>query len=141
MLICKLFLNSIIYKFLSVCFNLLMKNIFDKFKNLFDGTKEASIKDLYDKMDTVLNQAEQDVGGNFFPEEKTLSPEEVHYHTLKLKKGADFDLISRNYAKLKEKYNPELYKSDEKKYKKALELVSRVEMAYNYFKNKFEIQE
>ncbi len=118
-----------------------MKNIFDKFKNLFEGTKEVSIKDLYEKMDTVLNQAEQDVGGNFFPEEKTLSPEEVHYQVIRLKAGADFDLVRKNYARLKEKYNPELYKSDEKKYKKALELDARLEMAYNYFKNKFEIQE
>lgn len=118
-----------------------MKNIFDKFMNLFNGTKEVSIKDLYDKMDSVLDEAEQEVGGDFFPKEKTLSVEEVHYQTLKLKNGADFESISKNYAKLKEKYNPELYKSDEKKYKKALELVSRVEMAYNYFKNKFEIQE
>lgn len=118
-----------------------MKNIFDKFKNLFEGTKEVSIKELYEKMDTVLNQAEQDVGGNFFPEEKTLSPEEVHYQVLRLKAGADFDLVRKKYAGLKEKYNPELYKSDEKKYKKALELDARLEMAYNYFKNKFKIQE
>lgn len=118
-----------------------MKNILDKVKGIFNNKKEVSVKELYDNMDEILSQAEQDVGGNFFPEEKLLSVDEVHYRALRLKSGADFELIQKNYARLKEKYNPELYKNDENKYNKAVELDTKLEVAYKYFKNKFKIEE
>ena len=117
-----------------------MKNILDKFKNLFEKN-EPSTKDLYSKMDALLMQAEEDVGGNFFPKEKTLSTEDVHYRAMHLKSGVGFDVIQQKYAKLKQKYNPDLYKSNEEKYKKAVELNARLEMAYSFFKNKFKIDE
>lgn len=118
-----------------------MKNIFDKLKNVFGSKKELSTKELYAQMDEILNQAEADIGGNFFPKEKLLSTEDVHYKSLRLEPGAGFDLIQEKYHKLKEKYNPELYKFDEEKYEKALELEARIEMAYLFFKNKFKIEE
>lgn len=117
-----------------------MKNILDKVKSIFNN-KDVSVKELYDNMENVLSQAEQDIGGKFFPEETPLSVEDVHYRALHLKNGADFELIKKNYARLKEKYNPELYKNDENKYNKAVELDTKLEVAYKYFKNKFKIEE
>ena len=116
-----------------------MKNIFDKFKKVFGAKKELSTQELYAQMDSVLNQAESDVGGEFFPKEELLSTDEVHYKSLELENGSGFDLIQEKYQELKAKYNPELHKSNEDEYEKALELDARLEMAYLYFKNKFNI--
>ena len=117
-----------------------MKNIFGKIKQVFDGKKELSTKELYAQMDSLLQQVEEDVGGNFFPQEKTLSTDEVHYLALRLKSGANFEMIQKKYSELKKKYNPAHFEKDEVKYKKALELDARVEMAYSYFKSKYDIK-
>ena len=64
----------------------------------------------------------------------------MHYQALKLKAGAPFEKIKEQYAKLKNKYNPELFKDNETKYEKAKELDARVEFAYCYFKQKLGIE-
>ncbi len=116
-----------------------MKDIIKSIKNILPIKKEPNIKDLFNNMSSMLEQAENDFGGNVFPKEKLLSSEQVHYKILKLKAGADFEKIKTNYQKLKQKYNPELYKNDEIKYQKALEANTKIDIAYNYFKNKFQL--
>ena len=116
-----------------------MKNIIKSLKKILPIKKEPTTKELFDNMDYLLEKAEKDFGGNIFPKEKLLSTEQVHYKTLKLEEGSDFEKIRSNYAKLKTKYNPEKYKNDEIKYQKAVETNTRIDVAFDYFKNKFKI--
>lgn len=117
-----------------------MKNIINDIKNMVTGKKEISTKDAFELMNKELEDAEKAYGKKIFPEENTLTPEEVHYRALKLKAGAPFEKIQEQYAKLKNKYNPELFKDNEKKYEKAKELDARAEFAFQYFKQKFGIK-
>lgn len=117
-----------------------MKNIINDLKNIIKGNKEISTKEAFELMNKELEEAEKAYGKDIFPKEKLLSPEEVHYNTLELKNGAPFEKIQEHYAKLKKKYNPELFKDDETKYNKAKELDARIEFAFCYFKQKFEIE-
>lgn len=117
-----------------------MKNIINDIKNMVTGKKEFSTKEAFALMNKELEEAEKAYGKNIFPEDNVLSPEDVHYQALKLKAGAPFEKIQAQYAKLKNKYNPELFKNNETKFKKAKELDARVEFAYSYFKQKFEIE-
>ena len=117
-----------------------MKNIINDIKNIVKGKKEISTKDAFALMNKELEEAEKAYGKQIFPEDKVLSPEEVHYQALKLKAGTPFEKIKEQYAKLKNKYNPELFKDNETKYEKAKELDARVEFAYCYFKQKFGIE-
>lgn len=118
-----------------------MKNILNDLKNMLTGEKEISTKDAFALMNKEIEEAEKSFGKNIFPKDEVLSPEEVHYKALKLKAGAPFEKIQEQYAKLKNKYNPEAFKDNEEKYEKAKELDARVEFAYSYFKQKFGIEE
>ena len=117
-----------------------MKNILNDIKSMIKGEKEISTKDAFALMNKELEEAEKAYGKEIFPNEKVLSPEEVHYRALKLKSGAPFEKIQERYAKLKKKYNPDLYKDNETKFEKSKELDARVEFAYSYFKQKFGIE-
>ena len=117
-----------------------MKKLLKSLQKILPIKKEqVTTKDLFDNMHKLLDEAEADFGGNVFPKEKLLSSEQVHYRTLRLKEGSDFEKIRENYSKLKKKYNPENYKKDEAKYQKAIEANMRIELAFNYFKNKYKI--
>lgn len=105
-----------------------------------NAKKEPSTAELFKKMDAVLTQAEQDVGGNFFPEENVLTTEQVHYMILNLQEGDDFSKIQKSYAELKHKYLPDKYKDDENKYNEILEMATKLDIAYAYFKKKFDIE-
>ncbi len=117
-----------------------MNKFIDKIKNLV-GKKEPSLAEMYDMMNEELKKAEDEVGGNFFPQEKVLTPEQVHYATLKLKKDATFDEAKASYNELKKKYNPENFEKDSEKYKKAEELTARLEFSFAYIKQKFGMNE
>lgn len=91
-------------------------------------------------MDDILEQAEQDVGGNFFPKDSTLTTEQVHYLTLNLKEGADFEHIKERYLELKKNYPlSNEYDGEEEQYKEILEINTKLDIAYTYFKKKFSI--
>lgn len=118
-----------------------MKNILNDIKNIIKGdNKEISTKDAFALMNKELEEAEKAYGKDIFPKENNLSAEEVHYRALNLKDGAPFEKIQEHYAKLKKKYNPELFESNKEKYEKAKELDARVEIAFQYFKQKFDIK-
>ena len=51
--------------------------------------------------------------------------------------GASFDEIKKSYRKLLKKYHPDKFHNDEKKYKIAQDLVDKLNMAYNYFEEKY----
>lgn len=116
-----------------------MKDLIKSLKNIMNNKKEPSTSDLFKKMDSILEQAEQDVGGNFFPKETTLTTEQVHCLTLNLKNSDSFDQIKENYLELKKKYLPDIYKEDENKYKEILDINTRLDIAYAYFKRKFNV--
>lgn len=117
-----------------------MKDLLKSLKSLINTKKEPSTAELFKKMDDVLKQAENDVGGNFFPEENNLTTEQVHYLTLNLEYGSDFSKIKERYSELKKKILPDNYKEDEKKYKEIQEMNTKLEIAYTYFKKKFDIK-
>ena len=117
-----------------------MKDIIKSLKSLIRTPKEPSTSELFKKMDDILEQAEQDVGGNFFPKDSTLTTEQVHYLTLNLKEGADFEHIKNRYLELKKKYPlSNEYDGKEEQYKEILEINTKLDIAYTYFKKKFSI--
>ncbi len=117
-----------------------MKDIIKSLKSLILTQKEPSTSELFKKMDDILEQAEQDVGGNFFPKDATLTTEQVHYLTLNLKEGADFEHIKEKYLELKNKYPlSNEYEGKEEQYKEILEINTKLDIAYTYFKKKFSI--
>lgn len=115
-----------------------MKNIIKSIKKILPIKKETTAKELFDRMDSLLDEAEKDFGGNFFPKEELLTTEQVHYKALDLNEGSDFEQIKESYIKLKKIYNPQKYKNNEIEYQNAIEANTRIELAFNYFKNKFE---
>lgn len=117
-----------------------MNKVFDKIKNLFSKEKkEKTTAEIFEIMNKELADAEEAVGGNFFPKENISSSEQVHSKVLQLGSEYDFEQVYANYQKLKKEYNPEQYKQDEVKYKEYAELDARLEYAYGYFKQKFGI--
>lgn len=117
-----------------------MNKFIDKIKNLV-AKKEPSLAEMYDLMNQELKKAEDDVGGDFFPKEKVLTPEQVHYATLELKQDATFEDAKASYSELKKKYNPEKFEKDSDEYKEFQEKVARLEFSYAFFKQKFGINE
>lgn len=63
--------------------------------------------------------------------------EEEYYANLELPYGASFDEIKTSYRKLLKKYHPDRFYNDEKKLQLAQEVVIKLNLAYNYFENKF----
>ena len=72
-----------------------MKEILDKIKNLV-GKKEPSLADMYKLMNDELKKAEDDMGGNFFPEEKVLTPEQLE----KAKQFTSTKMLAQNIAQV-----------------------------------------
>jgi DnaJ-domain-containing protein 1 len=71
--------------------------------------------------------------------EPILNPEETkHYKTLGLPVGTGFDLIKKKYKQLVKKYHPDRHQANPKNHKIALERTRDLNMAYNYFKDKYE---
>lgn len=109
-----------------------MANFFDGIKNLINNNnkKDVSLKSAFELMNKELEDATNCYDKNFFPEEEVLTPEEMHYSALNLPAGASFEDIQKKYKELKIKYNTDEF----------LEESSRVEYAYQYFKQKFNIK-
>ena len=107
-----------------------MTNFFNGIKNLINkNKKEVSLKDAFETMSKEIEKATNSYDKNFFPEEEVLSPEEIHYSVLNLPAGSNFEIIQKKYTELKSKYNPEENQEE----------LSRLEYAYKYFKQKFDI--
>ena len=71
--------------------------------------------------------------------EPTLNPEETkHYKTLGLAVGTNFVEIKKKYKQLVKKYHPDRHQANPKNHKIALDRTRDLNMAYNYFKDKFE---
>lgn len=60
-----------------------------------------------------------------------------YYANLELSYGASFDEIKASYRKLLKKYHPDRFYNDEKKLQLAQEVVTKLNLAYNYFEKKF----
>lgn len=63
--------------------------------------------------------------------------EKEYYANLELPYGASFSEIKTAYRKLLKKYHPDKFYNDEKKLQLAQEVVIKLNLAYNYFENKF----
>ena len=108
-----------------------MTNFFDSIKNLIGkNKKEVSLKDAFEMMDKELNEATNSYDKDFFPEEEVLSTEEMHYSALNLPAGSNFEEIQKKYKELKSKYNTEEHQEEK----------ARLEYAYRYFKQKFNLK-
>ncbi len=63
--------------------------------------------------------------------------EKEYYANLELSFGAGFDEIKSSYKKLLKKYHPDKFYGNEKKLALAQEVVKKLNMAYNYFEEKY----
>lgn len=73
---------------------------------------------------------------NYAPNTKN-TLEEEYYANLELPYGSSFDEIKTSYRKLLKKYHPDKFYNDEKKLQLAQEVVTKLNLAYNYFEKKF----
>lgn len=87
----------------------------------FDDIDDAYDKAFNQKEEPVINQAEK-----------------IHYEALGLPLGTGFPLIKSKYKKLVKKHHPDRHQSDPDRHKIALERTRKLNMAYNYFKDKYE---
>lgn len=112
-----------------------MRKFLDKFKNLIGDKKEkVTLKSAFENMQSELVDVENSYGKEFFPKEKEVSPEVMHYRALKLEPNTSFEEIKVQYKKLKKEHSP---KTDEKFSKDDAEILATIEFAYSYFKKKF----
>jgi len=93
------------------------ENEYDKFEDIDDAYERA----FNQKTEPTVN-----------PEEKT------HYQALGLAIGTDFVQIKSKYKQLVKKFHPDRHQANPKNYKIAMERTRTLNMAYNYFKDKFE---
>lgn len=77
-------------------------------------------------------------GSGSSKKEKSVSKEEQYFKNLELKPTKDFMVIKKQYRKLMKKYHPDRYNNDEEMRKTAEKITSKLNEAYDYFKNKYE---
>ena len=65
------------------------------------------------------------------------SLEQEYYANLELPYGAGFDEIKASYKRLLKKYHPDKFYGNEKKLAIAQEVVKKLNLAYNYFEEKY----
>lgn len=65
------------------------------------------------------------------------SLEKEYYANLELPFGAGFDEIKSSYKRLLKKYHPDKFYGNEKKLAIAQDVVKKLNMAYNYFEEKY----
>ena len=119
--------------FLRRAINIIRSNInskFDKDINIQDipfGTQQS-----YEQEQTT---SEQKVPSNFCSQTEKLERE--YYANLELDYGSSFDDIKKKYRTLLKKYHPDKFHNDDKKRKIAERVVAKLNMAYNYFEEKY----
>ena len=118
--------------------NIIRSNINSNEKINFDFFKNQNSyeNDFDSSMYENFNQNQS----NYQTQENLNSKEDIeaqYYANLELPYGASFDEIKKSYRKLLKKYHPDKFHNDEKKYKIAQDLVVKLNMAYNYFEEKY----
>lgn len=109
-----------------------MNKFFSNIKTLINSnSKETSMSldKAFKLMDEEFKNATNAYDKDFFPQEKVLSPEEMHYSNLNLPPNSDFEDINKSYKNLKSKYEQE----------NDLENLAKLDYSYKYFKQKFNI--
>ena len=116
--------------FLKRALDIIKSNFYsDKhFYKTFDGLEEENHIE-YDFQNKSKNSSSTNLKHN--------SLEAEYYANLELAYGASFSEIKTAYRKLLKKYHPDRFYNDEKKLQLAQEVVTKLNLAYNYFENKF----
>lgn len=90
----------------------------------------------YDKFDDIDEAYEKAFNQK---KEPSINPEESkHYKTLGLALGTGFVQIKSKYKQLVKKFHPDRHQANPKNHKIAMERTRNLNMAYNYFKDKYE---
>lgn len=71
------------------------------------------------------------------PEDPAVQKEREYYANLEVAYGANFDDIKASYKRLLKKYHPDKFYGDEKKLQIAQDVVKKLNVAYNYFEEKY----
>ncbi len=107
---------------------------FQKFEDKARETGDYSHRQ-YQKYRT--GQSEQDNSYENFARNNATSPEEKkHLETLEVKEGATFDEIKASYKSLMKKYHPDKFPDEDKK-KYAESISAKLNVAYDFFKKKY----
>ncbi|TAF35221.1 MAG: hypothetical protein EAZ57_01350 [Cytophagales bacterium] len=124
-------------------------SIFDRLKNIiranvneFNYSNEeldsidAEYENLVKKQQSTHKY--QASGDSYTPKPNPAEAEErKHYAALGLMYGADFEKIKAAYKGLMKQYHPDKFQNQPDKLKQAQEQTQRINIAYTYFKNKF----
>lgn len=87
----------------------------------------CSFKNTYSEPDEITSQNEDPV----------TQKEKEYFANLEVSYGADFEEIKASYKRLLKKYHPDKFYGDEKKLQTAQEVVKKLNIAYNYFEEKY----
>ncbi len=71
------------------------------------------------------------------PESSANALEREYYANLELPYGADFNEIKTSYKRLLKKYHPDKFYGNQQKLEIAQEVVKKLNIAYNYFEQKY----
>ena len=80
---------------------------------------------------------EEKVETAFHNSESQNSVEKEYYANLELPYGSGFDEIKKSYKKLLKKYHPDKFYGNKKKLEIAQQVVKKLNIAYNYFEEKY----
>ncbi len=80
---------------------------------------------------------DEQIKSSLKPESSADSLEREYYANLELPYGADFNEIKTSYKRLLKKYHPDKFYGNQQKLEIAQEVVKKLNIAYNYFEQKY----
>ena len=80
---------------------------------------------------------DEQIKSSLKPESSVDSLEREYYANLELPYGADFNEIKTSYKRLLKKYHPDKFYGNQQKLEIAQEVVKKLNIAYNYFEQKY----
>jgi len=110
------------------------KRAFKIIKSNLNSSKDSKVKFEEPNFENHFEEKHEDIS---LHKPKINPIEQEYYANLELPYGANFSEIKIAYKKLLKKYHPDKFYNDEKKLQLAQEVVTKLNLAYNYFENKF----
>lgn len=113
-------------------------SLFKRIKNIIRSNSGRSSFESFGHIDSDFHEKpEGDFQRSVEPEKPENKLEQEYYANLELPYGSGFKEIKSAYKSLLKKYHPDRFYGDEKKLALAQEVVKKLNMAYNYFEEKY----
>lgn len=113
--------------------NIVRSNLNSKSSSSFS----ADFSDNFDNYNYQSDFEEQNFSQESVQKNSANDLEREYYANLEVAYGASFDEIKASYKRLLKKYHPDKFYGDEKKLQIAQDVVKKLNIAYNYFEEKY----